>query len=66
MAMICLLGFGEVGQTFGEDLRSGFTAWDVQFVDPASVPTKAAARRGMVVPAGHGRPWRRPGSSYAR
>ena len=52
MAMICLLGFGEVGQTFGEDLRSGFTAWDVQFVDPASVPTKATARLGMVVSAG--------------
>jgi 3-hydroxyisobutyrate dehydrogenase-like beta-hydroxyacid dehydrogenase len=49
--MICLLGFGEVGQTFAEDLRTGFTAWDIKFNDLASIPSKAAARLGVSVPA---------------
>ena len=50
--MICLLGFGEVGQTFAEDLHTGFTIWDVKFSDPDSIPSKAAARLGLAVPAG--------------
>ncbi len=42
--MICLLGFGEVGQVFAADLGSGFTAWDLAFADPDSGPSQALAR----------------------
>lgn len=49
--MICLLGFGEVGQTFAEDLGTGFTAWDVKFTDVSSIPSLAAKRLGVAVPA---------------
>jgi 3-hydroxyisobutyrate dehydrogenase-like beta-hydroxyacid dehydrogenase len=42
---ICLLGFGEVGQTLAEDLTScSLTAWDVLFADAASTPSKALGR----------------------
>jgi len=42
---VCLVGFGEVGQTLAEDLaRAGVTdivAWDVKLVDPRSLPSLA-------------------------
>jgi 3-hydroxyisobutyrate dehydrogenase-like beta-hydroxyacid dehydrogenase len=45
---ICLLGFGEVGQTLAEDLPSyHLTAWDVLFADPASKPSKALSCHGV-------------------
>jgi len=50
-ARICLLGFGEVGQTLAADLGAhvrGITAWDLEFAKSASAPTLAAARRGVV------------------
>lgn len=41
---VCLLGFGEVGQTLAADLdRAGveqIVAWDVLFADSASIPSK--------------------------
>jgi 3-hydroxyisobutyrate dehydrogenase-like beta-hydroxyacid dehydrogenase len=44
---ICLLGFGEVGQTLAADLaeRGGVTlrSWDILFSDPQSRPSLAAA-----------------------
>ncbi len=44
---VCLLGFGEVGQTLVADLRaagaSGITAYDVLFRDTGSAPSRAAA-----------------------
>lgn len=43
---ICLLGFGEVGQTLVGDLRAAgaaITAYDVLFTDPSSAPSRAAA-----------------------
>jgi 3-hydroxyisobutyrate dehydrogenase-like beta-hydroxyacid dehydrogenase len=47
VATICLLGFGEVGQTLAQDLavRGGSTlrAWDILFPDPQSRPSRAAA-----------------------
>lgn len=43
---ICLLGFGEVGQTLAADLLArGFSrlsVWDTQFADPDSAPTRAS------------------------
>jgi 3-hydroxyisobutyrate dehydrogenase-like beta-hydroxyacid dehydrogenase len=46
---VCLIGFGEVGQTLADDLdRAGvnnIVAWDVLFVDPASAPSKALQTR---------------------
>lgn len=45
---ICLLGFGEVGQTLAEDLPAyHLTAWDVLFADPASKPSKALASHSV-------------------
>ncbi|HKE94925.1 MAG TPA: DUF1932 domain-containing protein, partial [Povalibacter sp.] len=48
---ICLLGFGEVGQTLAADLRNrgheDVTAWDIVFPDPNSKPSRAAAN-GLV------------------
>lgn len=45
---ICLIGFGEVGQTLAADLRDGgcgdISAWDVLFPDAQSKPSGAAAR----------------------
>lgn len=44
---VCLLGFGEVGQTLVGDFRSagivGLTAYDVLFNDSDSAPSRAAA-----------------------
>jgi 3-hydroxyisobutyrate dehydrogenase-like beta-hydroxyacid dehydrogenase len=43
---VCLLGFGEVGQVLGDDLRARvghLSAWDLKFSDPASEPSRAAA-----------------------
>lgn len=42
---ICLIGFGEVGQTLAADLAAkdlALFAWDVLFTDAASGPSKAA------------------------
>jgi 3-hydroxyisobutyrate dehydrogenase-like beta-hydroxyacid dehydrogenase len=42
----CLLGFGEVGQALTQDLRTSvgqLTAWDLQFADSGSIPSRAAA-----------------------
>ncbi|PQA86915.1 NAD(P)-dependent oxidoreductase [Hyphococcus luteus] len=42
---ICLLGFGEVGQTLAEDLAPknvSLSAWDILFLDPTSETSKAA------------------------
>lgn len=47
---ICLLGFGEVGQTLAADLRAhaaGIAAWDLEFARSASTPALAAARLGV-------------------
>jgi 3-hydroxyisobutyrate dehydrogenase-like beta-hydroxyacid dehydrogenase len=45
---LCLLGFGEVGQTLAEDLPSfHLTAWDVLFGDPASKPGMALANHSV-------------------
>jgi 3-hydroxyisobutyrate dehydrogenase-like beta-hydroxyacid dehydrogenase len=45
---ICLLGFGEVGQTLADDLASlHLTAWDLKFADPLSGPSKALAARAV-------------------
>ena len=44
---VCLLGFGEVGQSLVSDLRSKalrLFAWDILFVDAASAPSRAAQR----------------------
>jgi 3-hydroxyisobutyrate dehydrogenase-like beta-hydroxyacid dehydrogenase len=43
---IALIGFGEVGQTLGEDLTNAgaeLSAYDILFVDANSVPSKAVA-----------------------
>jgi len=53
-ARICLLGFGEVGQTLAADLRAhvgSITAWDLKFADSASAPTIAAGRLGVIAAA---------------
>jgi 3-hydroxyisobutyrate dehydrogenase-like beta-hydroxyacid dehydrogenase len=48
---ICLLGFGEVGQTLAEDLPAyHLTAWDVLFADPASRPSQALSSHGVPRP----------------
>jgi 3-hydroxyisobutyrate dehydrogenase-like beta-hydroxyacid dehydrogenase len=50
---ICLLGFGEVGQTLAADFRSArvsaITAYDVLFADASSVPSRAAAAANVIV-----------------
>jgi 3-hydroxyisobutyrate dehydrogenase-like beta-hydroxyacid dehydrogenase len=49
---VCLLGFGEVGQTLGHDLRARVTrlsAWDLKFSDAASAPSRAAVRQKIVL-----------------
>lgn len=51
MTRICLIGFGEVGQTLADDLaRVGIaklTAWDILFVDRSSIPSKGLSGRGV-------------------
>jgi 3-hydroxyisobutyrate dehydrogenase-like beta-hydroxyacid dehydrogenase len=51
---VCLLGFGEVGQALCDDLRTRVgrvTAWDLDFADAASGPSRAAAQReGLAMP----------------
>lgn len=46
-ARICLLGFGEVGQTLAADLHAGgiadIRAWDILFPQPDSIPSRALA-----------------------
>jgi 3-hydroxyisobutyrate dehydrogenase-like beta-hydroxyacid dehydrogenase len=47
---ICLIGFGEVGQTLAADLsRTGaeLVAWDVLFADAASIPSRALSRSNV-------------------
>jgi 3-hydroxyisobutyrate dehydrogenase-like beta-hydroxyacid dehydrogenase len=47
---VCLIGFGEVGQTLARDLQSiGATlvAWDVKFPDPDSIPSRAVPTSGV-------------------
>ena len=48
---IMLLGFGEVGQALFEALELGgqcrIEAFDIQFSDPASGPSRVAARKGL-------------------
>jgi 3-hydroxyisobutyrate dehydrogenase-like beta-hydroxyacid dehydrogenase len=54
IARLCLLGFGEVGQTLAADLRAhvgSITAWDLKFADSASAPTIAAGRLGVIAAA---------------
>lgn len=49
---ICLLGFGEVGQTLAADLGPrgdvSLRAYDILFDDPDSVPNEAAARMSQI------------------
>jgi 3-hydroxyisobutyrate dehydrogenase-like beta-hydroxyacid dehydrogenase len=52
---ICLLGFGEVGQTLVADLRAAgaaITAYDVLFSDPGSAPSRAAVAADVRVTKG--------------
>ena len=54
IARLCLLGFGEVGQTLAADLRAhvgSITAWDLKFAESASAPTLAAGQLGVVAAA---------------
>lgn len=51
---ICLLGFGEVGQTLAADLRAhveSITAWDLKFAESASPLKLAAGRLGVTAAA---------------
>ena len=44
---VCLIGFGEVGQTLAAELRpkvAALTSWDLKFTDSVSGPTLAAHR----------------------
>ena len=49
---IALIGFGEVGQTLAEDLVAagvtGLSAFDAQFSDPDSLPSRALATHPAV------------------
>ncbi len=48
---VCLLGFGEVGQTLATGLRGRvdqLRAWDLRFADDSSPPARAAASLGVV------------------
>ena len=54
IARLCLLGFGEVGQTLAADLRAhvgSITAWDLKFAESASAPTLAAGQLGVIAAA---------------
>ncbi|MFK7966790.1 MAG: DUF1932 domain-containing protein [Burkholderiaceae bacterium] len=48
---ILLLGFGEVGQALFDELEGGgqcrIEAFDIQFDDPASGPSRVAAKKGL-------------------
>jgi len=49
--LVCLLGFGEVGQVLSQDLRTRvgrLCAWDLKFSDTASTPSRAAARHDIL------------------
>src|SRR5687768_13418004 len=49
---ICLLGFGEVGQTLVKDFRAAgatLIAYDVLFNDPNSAPSRAAAAADVLL-----------------
>jgi len=51
---VCLLGFGEVGQTLVADLRArvgGLAAWDLKFADSTSSPALAAGRLELLAAA---------------
>ncbi|MGH8176582.1 MAG: hypothetical protein ACREV5_10010, partial [Steroidobacter sp.] len=45
-ARVCLIGFGEVGQILATDLLARgvdeISVWDIEFRDPASLPSRAA------------------------
>lgn len=48
---VCLLGFGEVGQTLSQDLRARvgrLSAWDLQFTNAASAPSRAARQHKIL------------------
>ena len=57
MTRVALLGLGEVGRTFAEDLRAAgirdLTAWDTAFVEPASAASRNARELGLAT-AGSG------------
>jgi len=47
---VCLIGFGEVGQTLARDLQTrevALSAWDLQFPDPDSQPSHALPGIGL-------------------
>ena len=50
---VCLIGFGEVGQTIAGNLRGrgvrDVVAWDVLFEDPSSIPRRAINGSGVRV-----------------
>ena len=50
MTVIALIGFGEVGVTLADDLaaRATLAAWDVQFSDVASKPSREVAARNLL------------------
>jgi 3-hydroxyisobutyrate dehydrogenase-like beta-hydroxyacid dehydrogenase len=51
MTRVALIGLGEVGRTFVEELRAAgirdLSAWDTAFVDPASPASRNAAELGI-------------------
>ncbi|HTY71641.1 MAG TPA: DUF1932 domain-containing protein [Actinomycetes bacterium] len=51
MTRVALVGLGEVGRTFAEDLRAAgvvhLTAWDTAFADPASPASRNALELGL-------------------
>lgn len=54
---VCLLGFGEVGQTLAAGLRARvefLNAWDLQFADAASAASRAAPRLAVLAAANAG------------
>ncbi|HVY85603.1 MAG TPA: DUF1932 domain-containing protein [Caulobacterales bacterium] len=51
MTRIAIIGFGEVGAILADDLapRAALSAWDTQFVNADSAPSRAAASRNLRV-----------------
>lgn len=51
MTRVALIGLGEVGRTFAEDLRAAgirdLSAWDVAFTDPGSIASRNASDLGV-------------------
>lgn len=51
VARVCLVGFGEVGQTLAADLLQrkvpDVSVWDIEFADAASAPSQAAAKMNV-------------------